>query len=453
MPKACRLLAIALSLPILCAGEAAADSPGMPGVMTMPGERCTVEAKPEWSAAEKWAWGKICVGEIADMVEFAPGPDDPKKDDTWPDGRDISARFLDTVLLLEPYRSTIPNLGVTIQHAHFADYIDLSEASLIRTLWLEKSRFDQGVNLSTLHSTRLLGLDGSRFNEKVNLQRAEIDGSVFMRNVLARNEITMTAAKIGSSLTLDDSIVSGDLGLDRMTTGSGVFLARIQAKNVDLSDAHIGDRVELTDSTIANLLDIDRITTADSVFLNGTQAATLDVSGAHIGFQLNLDGVHITGNTSLQSVSVSGALFATTQKDRGRNPTQFDGNLDMLGAHIGGGAEFDGAQIHGELILEQASVGGNLWLAGSAGNRGDFGEITMPSARIGAALLIHQADFHKPVRINDVQFGQNVKLSDGVRFFDLVQMIRTKVDGDIQIADTTFNGPVDMHAIQIGSNI
>jgi hypothetical protein len=252
-------------------------------------------------------------------------------------------------------------------------------------------------------------------------------------------------------MTLNDSQFLGSLDLSRVTTGGGVFLDATQAASLDASAAHIGDRLEIGDAKIKGKVDLDRITVGGDVFLNGTQAASLDVSGAHIGDQLALDGLHVTGDANFQRMYVSGPVFVRLDKHGG--PTRFDGGLDMLGVSIGGALDFKGVQIHGELILEQASVGGNLWLAGDGDNRADLGEINMLSTHVGTALLIHQADFRGLVRFNDAHIGQILDLSSGVEFFQSLEMVRMRVDGDIDIADTTFDGPVDMHAIQVGSNV
>jgi hypothetical protein len=406
MPKMWRLLAISLSLMLARAGIAAADAPG---VMAMPGEECNTPAKPDWSDAEKWAWEKICVGDTADMAKYAEGPTDPKTNDAWPKGRDLSARFLESILLVEPFRSAVPIAGVTIQHAHFDDYIDLSNASLIRALWIWDSRFDGALYMLTMRSTGPVGLDGSWFQDHLDFQRAQIDGSVLMRNVVVTKGISMGGIRIGSSLTLVGADIGGDLDLDRLTAGGGVFLN------------------------------------------HSTERAGFDISGAHIGDMLNLNGAHIAGDANFQRMVLSGTLFAAPEKDVG--PARFEGDADLLGATIGGGAEFRAARVHGELTFEQASIGGYLWLSGEGDDRGDFGQIDLVGAHIGSGILIHGADFRGLVRFDDARIDQSVKINSGVEFFRAVQMIRAKVAGDLEIDSTTFDGPVEMKALQVGNSL
>lgn len=406
MPKMWRLLAITLLLMLDCSGMAAADSPG---VMAMPGEACNTPAKPDWSDAEKWAWGKICIGETADMAEFAPGPTDPKSDDAWPHDRDLSARFLEAILLVEPFRSAVPIAGVSIQHAHFSDYIDLSNASLIRALWIWDSRFDGALYMLTLRSSGPLGLDGSWFQDHLDFQRAQIDGSVLMRNVVVKKGVSMAAIRIGSSLTMVGADIGGNLDLDRLNSGGGVFL-------------------------------------------NGsTERADFDISGAHIGDMLNLNGAHIAGDANLQRMVLSGTLFAAPEE--GIGAARFDHDADLLGAAIGGGAEFRAARVHGELTFEQASIGGYLWLSGEGNERGDFGQIDLVGAHVGSGILIHQADFRGLVRFDDARVDQSVKINSGVEFFRGVQMIRAKIAGDVEIKSTVFDGPVQMKALQVGNSL
>jgi hypothetical protein len=406
MTRTCRLLAITLSLMLACAGTAAADGSG---VMAMPGEACNTPAKPDWSDAEKWAWGKICVGEAADMADYADGPIDPKSDDAWPKGRDLSARFLEAILLVEPFRSAVPIKGVAIEHAHFGDVIDLSNASLIRALWFWDSRFDKTVSMLTLRSPAPVGLDGSWFGDSLDFQRAQIDGSILMRSVVVKHKVTMEATKIGSILDLTGADVGGDVSFTRLATGGGVIL-----------DA-------------------------------STLGAELSVYGAHIGERLSLNGVHVVGNANMERMVLSGTLFADADDNAG--PARFDGGVDLLGATIAGGSEFRAARVGRKLTFEQASVGGYLWLSGDDHSRGDFGQIDLVGTHIGSGVQIHGASFHGLVNFEDARVDQSVEMYGGVEFYREVRMDRAKLGGNVDITDAIFDGPVNMRAIQVGTDL
>jgi hypothetical protein len=412
MPKSWRLLAIILSSMLAGASLAHADQPGlaaMPGVMTMPGQACATPPMGDWSESEKWAWGRICTGQLADMADYAGGPTDPASKDTWPAGRDLSLRFIETILLVEPYRSAVPIAGVRISGAHFAELVTLSNASVIRELWLDNSRFDRGAELAGLRNTSSLSMEGSWFGGELNLQRSQFDGSLFMKGVVVNGEVTATASRVGSTLDLRGANVGGDLDVRRLSVNGDVFLGSSEV------------------------------------------SGKLDISGSHIGNTLEFNGMHIAGDANLQQLFLTNTLFAKVD-DNGKQ-ARFDGKLDMLGAVLSANAEFTGTVTGKELILEQASIAGYLWFAGTSEHRGNFSRIDLVGAHIGGEILIHQADFHDQVDATDVHVGQSVEINSGVEFFMPVDLMRAKIDGELEIKQTKFDDAVEMKALQVGDNL
>ncbi len=411
MLKSGRLLAIALSLALapLILGETGLARADQPGIMAMPGEACATPPVSDWTESEKWAWDRICTGQLANMADHAGGSDDPASSDKWPAGRDLSQRFLQTILLVEPYRSAVPIPGVRIHGAHFAELVSLSNASLIRELWLDNSRFDRGADMLGLRSTGPLSLEHSWSGGPLDLQRSQIDGSLFMKNVVTTDEVSITAARIGSILDLTAATIGGDMDLRRLTVNGDVFLTSSEAR---------GD---------------------------------LDMSGSHIGNTLDFNGAHITGHANLQRLTLANTLFA--EADKSGKQARFDGGFDMLGAVLSANAEFIGTKTGKELILEQASIAGYLWLAGDDGHRGDFNQIDLNGAYIGGGILIHQADFHDQVRGADMHVGQSIEINFGVEFFMPVELSRAKIDGDFEIKQTKFDAPVELKALQVGDDL
>src|SRR5688572_10604704 len=107
-------------------------------------EQEKVKPAKGWSDIEKWAWEKICAGQIADFNvlygkgEHEPDPTgrianlirlygrdehdtDPTGPQGWHDGRRLGAGFLREILFREPYRSAIQVEGVRIVGALFPE--------------------------------------------------------------------------------------------------------------------------------------------------------------------------------------------------------------------------------------------------------------------------------------------------------------------------------------------
>jgi hypothetical protein len=77
------------------------------------------------SEQEQWTWDRICAGQNANLRLQYGGTDNPKDAQDWPPQRDLSRRFLVTILLNDSYRNSIPPRGIVIVGAHFPETIDL----------------------------------------------------------------------------------------------------------------------------------------------------------------------------------------------------------------------------------------------------------------------------------------------------------------------------------------
>ena len=123
--------------------------------MALPGEKCRVPPLPKWTEPEKWAWIEICEGRIANFNKHLNeelDPRNPAHDGKWSDDRILSSRFLETILLHEPFRSAIPRQGVRIFGAYFPDEINLTDASIERPLMVDRSRFKSQVDMFRLRT-------------------------------------------------------------------------------------------------------------------------------------------------------------------------------------------------------------------------------------------------------------------------------------------------------------
>ncbi len=397
--------AAGLVLALVAAPAVRADQTG---IMTLPGDSCSTPLQGSWSEGERWAWDKICTGHIANMVEFAGGSEDAASDDPWPEGRDLSLRFLEAILLTEPYRSAVPIGGVRIQGAHFSELVDLSNASLVRELWLDKSRFDKGADYLALRSTGLLSMDESRFDGPIDMERSQIDGSIFMRDASIRQGLKIIATRVGSTVDLKRSTIANGLDFERLSTGGGVFLSEIE------------------------------------------ESGDLNMLGAHIGDTLEFSGAHIGGDAKLQRMTLGSDMFAKLSKDK---QTRFDGELDMLGSNFGGGVELTGMTIAGQLIFEDAVLGGKLWLTGEGKIRARFANIDLLGARIGSSVYLNNADFTNGATFEDAHVGQSIEIGDNATFTGTFTFNRTRVDADIRIRNSEFTGNVEMRAVQVADNL
>jgi hypothetical protein len=183
----------------------------------LPGEPCQVEPRATWSEAEKWVWDRVCRGEIADLNErFDAGvsPIEPESFEDWTDERKLRSAFLEAVLMHDPWRSAIPRQGLRVVGAWFTEELDLQEADIAHSVWLERSRFDADVNLSGTKLASTLSFENSDVEGVLSLANAKVGGHLGMDKGQFRGAaIDLNGAQIGGRLQLNDANVAGTLDL------------------------------------------------------------------------------------------------------------------------------------------------------------------------------------------------------------------------------------------------
>ncbi|MDJ0845520.1 hypothetical protein [Crocosphaera sp.] len=92
----------------------------------------------------------------------------------------ISAKFLKTVLLRDPFKGALPK-RITIKEAIITGNVDFSSQIIDKQLNLEDSRFEEEVKFFNTIFLHPLYLDGSTFNKPLRLSNARIQGSLNIR--------------------------------------------------------------------------------------------------------------------------------------------------------------------------------------------------------------------------------------------------------------------------------
>jgi hypothetical protein len=122
----CRIVALLLAILALAATSTRAD------------ERCRLDDKTaarSWTEIERWAWGEICEGRRANLKE-PPSSLRPDVGEVPKERRRLSARFLEAVLLDEPFRNLLSRRRVEIVGAWFPENVQFFAAQIDFELWL-----------------------------------------------------------------------------------------------------------------------------------------------------------------------------------------------------------------------------------------------------------------------------------------------------------------------------
>ena len=290
--------------------------------MALPGEECRVRPPSEWTKPEKWAWTKICQGQNADFNELLnektdPGNSDPGNSDCdckWSDDRKLSSRFLETILLHEPFRSAVPYHGVRIVGAYFPDCINLRGAVLERQLMLYGSYFDSKVDMTFLKTSTFLALTGSKFDSELVMNTISVDSSLYLESAEFKKDVHLGGAKIRYRVSMNGAKFRGRLSMH--STSVGLNLAMLKGAEfdepVDLSFLSVGSEIEMNRAKFKRKLSMRSASVNLNLAMPGAKfdelvdlsflsvGANLDARGATLR-RLDLTGARIEGELQLGS--------------------------------------------------------------------------------------------------------------------------------------------------------
>ncbi|MEZ5934992.1 MAG: hypothetical protein R3F54_24285 [Alphaproteobacteria bacterium] len=326
-----------------------------------PGEPASLEPRPEWSELERWVWQTVGRGLPADIDEhLSQDPFDPCKAEGDLERRRLSAAFLQTIALHEPYRSALPRHGIEIIGAWFDEPIDLRDGRISGVLWLHRCRFEEEVGFNGLRSESVVSLAGSVFEEDIDMRALEVEGGLYLRGGARFKTVNLYGARIGRNVNLSHASFAGRLIMNAVRIGGNLIAEESRfEKDVGLKGATVDGMLDLRRSRFDGRLDMWWLTTGQDLLLggmHGDQAAErparhflLDCRNARIGGQLNLNHVEVAGDVNLSSISV------TNEALLGHGSSFANVNLRL--ARIGQHLSFTGAEIRGRVNLTAVEVG------------------------------------------------------------------------------------------------
>jgi cytoskeletal protein CcmA (bactofilin family) len=332
----------------------------------LPGQKCQTPPYEAWSGAEKWAWTEICEGRIADFnrrYELAEQLD-PNKPDGWDDetrDRQLSPAFLETVLLHEPWRSTIPRQGVRIVGALFSDALDLAHARLHRQLWLEYCVLESAVNATGLRVDGWFSLEGSS-TVGIDLSASDIRGHVSLSQATFKGDVDLRSANVSGHLSMIGSAFEDTVDMDSLKVAGSLFMrdgATFKGE-VNLGSARVNGELSMAGSTFEGVVNMSSLEVASHLFMHDKAAFKGDVilRGAKVGGQLEMEGSSFEGVVNMDSLEVAGSLFM-------RDKAAFKGDVTLISAKVGGQLAMAGSAFEGVVDMDKLKVGGHLFMDGA----------------------------------------------------------------------------------------
>lgn len=262
---------------------------GEPGVPAVPGHEGTCPPHPDWTDAEKWAWGEIRAGRPADFRKQF-GYLDPHDEYIWytdevEGQRLLRPEFLRAILLNHPWRGALPPSLVVIFGAYFVESIFLQGAELPFGINFSECKFDGKVVLTGAIVPRNFELHDCSVADSVNIDLIKIGGSLLIENCKL-NEIFAGGSSVGKQISFKLSTVENRVILDGVQLKGGLLLTGLAVqKETSMLHADLGDGLNISDSKL-QFLDLRRARVSTvydkggvwppKLFLDGFQYETID---------------------------------------------------------------------------------------------------------------------------------------------------------------------------------
>ena len=315
-----------------------------------------------WSKTERWAWEKICNGEVADFDDKlnTTKASGRKTVDRFEDrGRRVGADFLRTILTSDRLRIAIPREGVRIRGAFFETDVDVRDAVLAHVFEISDSRFTGKVMLNRLHTPTSISFDGSAFEGELWLDSARIGGNLKMTNARFNQGVMLKRAGIDGDISMSHSHVEGRVNMNGAAVGGSLFMHEGTLDNVNLTSAKVDGQVQMSGATVDGKVAMGGMTIGGHLLMNGEgEFEDVVLRGARIGGQLSLSRSRFRNGLDGQSMTIEQGLQM--------QGAVFEGAVDLPFIEVGGAVDVGEATV-GALNLSGARIDKDLALG--AGGR------------------------------------------------------------------------------------
>jgi len=246
-------------------------------------------------------------------------------------------------------------------------------------------------------------------------------GSARVVNSDIAGELSMTEARIGRRLSLDNSRL-GSFGAAGITVGGDLAGRELTAGAVDLTGARVEGRIRLQHAKL------------------GDGATSLRLTGAHCGGDLEMFRLHADGLMNLRTANVGGRVVLDRAQLNGVGRGAPAGRNGVgRGAPAGGNAK---ARFGPESVLGEG-----------LSTRGDFsvqdavvrGELRLTTAQIGGTLSLARTRLENPegraLQADRCTIGSGLFAVDGFVAIGTVVLRDARVDGPVVLGGSRIEAP------------
>jgi hypothetical protein len=435
-------VAVLLLSVVLCASGFAAPT-AKPALLKLAREKFAPRALTQ---AEEKLFVATEKGDMASMLVGNTDADDPAGAGAWPDNRTLYASSLAWLVTDPAALALVTHRGIQISGMRIVGYLNLSDVKMTFPFVAQNCSFEGDIYLADgqLRSLALICC----FLQALDASRAHFAGVVLLLNgCRAAGPVSFSEATIEGSLNCENAHFRKGLAAELAKIGSEVFLHNgfTSEGGVNFRGATIGGNLRCEQSHFTNpagpALSAESAKIDGGLLFSGSTAeGGLSFVAATIGRSVDLDGSRISNRGSwafnAEGGKIGGDLLA-------RNGFEAMGAVNLLGATVGGNLEFDGAWISNPkrraLLAERVNIGGNVFFRPDDSLK-PFraeGEVNLLGAQIGGSLYCIGAQLTNPEK--------NALMADGCKITGNAFLVdRFTPDGVVDLVDRfTADGTVD----------
>lgn len=405
--------------------------------MELPDPLAGMSPGQEWTEPERWVWGKVCLGEVANFNEKFD-PLQPSEPSGWGDDRLLGSSFLETILMAAPYQGPLSRRGVRIIGAWIKDPIDYSNGKIFVECWIDASRFEQTVDLRRAQLTDLLSFDKSFFAKGLNLSLLHSKNIVNLRNMVVSGSINLSGASIERDLALTGTSVTERILMDGMNAARDVLLDdNTVFGELQMICAEIGGQLHLTKSRSAGILNLNGLTVRLDLFMSESVSRNINLSFAVINGQLDMEKVSCSGKVDIGGLIVKQDLFMGAAEFK---------ELSAISCEIIGQFDLEGLKVTESVDMNDLAVTQDMYM-----HNGDFGSATMKTSKIKGQLNMEGAKARGEMNLNGLSVGLDLFMNK-VAFVE-TKMIGCQIGGQLHICASKITGVLNLAELTLGNNL
>jgi hypothetical protein len=413
---------------------------------------CLALLDPNWTSQEQFVWKRVCAGEVADfnnpIIEHEDsywGTLDPMDSASWPDSRILRPAFLRAILLTEPYRSSIRGESVHIRGARFDEKLDFATAELGHDLRLDRSLIEAGADFSEVRSAASIALDGSRIMKTLDMRELHIDEELHLNNTTIESA-NLRLADIGGIVYLIGSRVETHLNMERIYVAAQLLMCS-NAKFVDvsLSKARVGGTLSLRNSKVTGLLDASSIEIGEDLELNteadgsgGARFNNVNLTFAHVNGRVFIDGADVTGTLEMDEIDIGRRLSMRSLKGD---------KVSLVGARAGGTIDLSSSHIVSELNMSGLRAEHNLFM----GDGATYSDVWLDAGRVAGRLRISKAEILGTLSMNRLHVGEDLQIDHSK--LNSMRGIGGQVRGTMSLTHSRVLGNANLTAISVDGDL